>query len=65
MTHYICTKFHKISQKGLKVFEQIQFPKLKFSKGKNSLYIYIYVDRVMVLVLCTLPDGTLYLYHVI
>ena len=58
---YICTKFHENILEGIKVVEQTQFSKENISKGHNSIKN---VGGVTVLVLCTSPDGDLYLYKV-
>ena len=48
----------KVSQKVSKLLSR-HISQLKFSKGHDSVKI---VGEVTILVLCTLPDGALYLY---
>ena len=48
----------KVSQKVLQLLSR-HISQLKFSKGHDSVKI---VGEVTILVLCTLPDGALYLY---
>ena len=55
MVVYICTKFHGNILDGIIVMERTRFSKQK-SKGHNSVKN---VDRVSVLVLCTLSDDDL------
>ena len=56
---HICTKVHEHILDGIEVIEDTRFSKQKFQWGiipsKNS-------SGVAVLVLCTWPDGGLYLY---
>ena len=61
MLLYICIKFHGNNSKYFRAFEGLLFPYSGFSKGHNSVKT---VSRVMVLVLCKLPDLALYLYKV-
>ena len=56
---YIC--FHKNMSKGSRVTKQTQFPKRKISRGHTSIKN---VGKVIVLVLCTSSNDTLYLYQV-
>ena len=58
---YICIKFHENILDGIKVIERTQFSNEKISKVHNSVKN---VDGVTVLFLCTLSDGSLYLYKV-
>ena len=57
---YICTKFHENILDCIKVVERtnVSFEK-KQSKGHDSVKNVV---GVMVLFLCTTPDGGLYLY---
>ena len=61
MMLYICIKFHENILDGIKVIERTQFSKEKNSKVHDSVKN---VDGVTVLFLCTLSDGSLYLYKV-
>ena len=58
MVLYICTKHHESISEGFTVVEQTYFP-TKLFKGHDSVKI---VGEVTILVLCTLPDGALYLF---
>ena len=58
----ICTKFHENISKSFRVTELTQFLISKFSKGHNSVKT---VGEVMVLVLNTSSNHTLYLYKVL
>ena len=58
MVVYICTKFHENILNGIKV--NTDFHVGKISKEHNSINI----GRVMILFLCTLSDGGVYLYKV-
>ena len=62
MILYICTKFQENNSKDFTVINGDAACILLFSKGHNSVYS---VGGVMVLILCTLSDGVVYLYHVL
>ena len=58
---YICIKFHENILKSFRAIDGLLFPYSGFLKGHNSVKT---VGRVMVLVLCILPDLALYLYKI-
>ena len=57
MLLYICTKFRENILNGIKVIEQTRFSLEKYQKGRNFTKI---IGGVIVLVLCTLSDTSLF-----
>ena len=61
MMLYISMKFHENILNRFQVIEQIGNDHCQTSKGNNSKNA---LTRVMVLVICMLPDDALYFYEV-